>query len=61
MKWALDQNKMFQKETAAAFVMQRRYELKDLPGWLYNQIQKVNVKAPAQPLIENGSQEQMLS
>lgn len=35
IKWAMDTNKMFTKEIATAFVMQRRYELKDMQAWLH--------------------------
>lgn len=35
IKWAMDTNKMFTKEIATAFVMQRRYELKDMQPWLF--------------------------
>jgi len=34
----MDTNKMFSKEIATAFVMQRRFELKDIQPWLYSQI-----------------------
>ena len=39
IKWAMDSNKMFTKEIATAFVMQRRYEVKELHPWLFGQIE----------------------
>jgi len=29
-------NKAFNKEIAVAYVMNKRYELKDMPSWLYS-------------------------
>ena len=31
-------NKTFTKELAVAYVMNKRYELKDMPSWLYSMI-----------------------
>ena len=38
IKFAMDTNKVFTKEIATAFAMQRRFELKDMAPWLYQQI-----------------------
>ena len=39
MKVCLDTNKTFTKELASMYVMQRRYELKEIEHWLFGQIQ----------------------
>jgi hypothetical protein len=31
-------NKAFNKELAVAYVMNKRFELKDMPSWLYSMI-----------------------
>jgi len=38
VKLLLEQNKMFTKELAVAKVMNLRYEVKDMPAWLYSMI-----------------------
>lgn len=34
----MESNKTFNRELAMAYVMGKRYELKDMPGWLYQMI-----------------------
>ena len=61
IKWAIDTNKLFTKEIATAFVMQRRYEIKDIPAWLFIQILPFGQqKTKLRPLIEEGNEEYML-
>lgn len=38
IKLQMDTNKTFNKELASAYVMTKRYELKDMQAWLYQQI-----------------------
>ncbi len=38
IKVMLDSNKVWSKEIATAFIMNKRYEAKDIPSWLYSQI-----------------------
>jgi hypothetical protein len=37
-KLIMETNKTFNRELAMAYVMGKRYELKDMPGWLYQMI-----------------------
>lgn len=37
-KLLMETNKTFSKELAVAYVMNKRYELKDMPHWLYTMI-----------------------
>lgn len=39
IKLQMELNKTFSKELAVAYVMGKRYELKDMPNWLYTMIQ----------------------
>ena len=38
VKLIMEYNKSFNKELAMAYVMGKRYELKDIPTWLYSKI-----------------------
>ena len=38
IKLMMETNKTFNKELAVAYIMNKRYELKDMPGWLYTMI-----------------------
>ena len=38
VKIMMESNKTFTKELAVAYVMNKRYELKDMPNWLYTVI-----------------------
>lgn len=38
IKLLMETNKAFSKEIAVAYVMNKRYELKDMPNWLYTMI-----------------------
>jgi hypothetical protein len=35
IKLTMDTNKTFNKELASAYTMTKRFELKDVPAWLY--------------------------
>lgn len=35
IKIVMETNKTFTKELAVAYVMSKRYEIKDMPSWLY--------------------------
>ena len=35
VRLTMESNKTFTKELAMAYVMNKRYDLKDMPGWLY--------------------------
>jgi hypothetical protein len=38
IKVLMSTNKTFSKELAVAYVMNKRYELRDMPSWLYSMI-----------------------
>lgn len=38
IKLLMETNKTFSKELAVAYVMNKRYEMKDMPNWLYSMI-----------------------
>lgn len=40
VKLIMEYNKTFNRELAMAYVTGKRYELKDMPGWLYQMIKK---------------------
>jgi len=46
IKISLDTNKMYNKETAVAYVMTKRYETKDMEPWLFTQIGPKGMKKP---------------
>ena len=50
IKLQMDTNKTFNKELASAYVMQKRYELKDMPPWLYQQIVPFGQKQKVAPI-----------
>lgn len=56
----MDTNKMFTKEIATAFVMQRRYELRDMQPWLFSQIMPFGHKTKHKPMIVEGSESEMI-
>ncbi len=43
-KVMLESNKAWSKEIATAFIINKRYEAKDMPSWLYQQINLPGVK-----------------
>jgi hypothetical protein len=45
VKLIMEYNKTFNRELAMAYVTGKRYELKDMPGWLYQMIKKSEEKA----------------
>lgn len=49
IKLQMDTNKTFNKELASAFVMTKRYELKDMAPWLYQQIVPFGQKVKSTP------------
>ena len=59
IKYLMDTNKVFTLELAMAFVIQRRYELLEMPPWLHAQIQPFGSKKKVQSLIQ-GTQEEMI-
>lgn len=38
VKLTMEYNKVFTRELAMAYVTNKRYELKDMPNWLYQMI-----------------------
>ena len=45
VKLIMEYNKTFNRELAMAYVTGKRYELKDMPVWLYQMIKKSEEKA----------------
>ena len=50
IKLMMDTNKTFNKELASAYIMTKRYELKDIQAWLYQQIVPFGQKKKVTPL-----------
>jgi hypothetical protein len=50
IKLQMDTNKTFNKELASAYVMTKRFELKDMQPWLYQQIVPFGQKQKVTPL-----------
>ena len=46
VKIMMDTNLNYSKEMAVAYVMSKRYELKDMPSWLFGQIGPKGIKKP---------------
>jgi hypothetical protein len=55
----MDTNKTYTKELATAYVMSKRYELKDMEAWLFSQIGPKGQKRLKAQVEEEMSKEQI--